>query len=295
MQKFKGTIYQAINIQNGKSYIGKTTQNFEEYKQWHIENAFDKKIKKRFYDSLRKYGSNNFKWLILGEIESYNLEELTQQLNEAEKESIWIFRTFGADGITFDNIYGYNMTIGGEGGNTIKGLSREDREKRNKKIGSSSKGRIKTLETRQKLSVSHKGKKLSIEKRKEKSKRQKKVMENLELRKKISTTLSQTLSNPEVKKRMSNCTKELHKNPEYRKNYMNGRPRGEKHHRYKKYGKNNILSKPVLMFTKDGNFFIKEYDSANDAAKDTNIHQGNISSCARGVVKSAGGYFWKYK
>jgi hypothetical protein len=31
-EQFKGIIYQAINIQNKKSYIGKTIQDFEKYK-----------------------------------------------------------------------------------------------------------------------------------------------------------------------------------------------------------------------------------------------------------------------
>lgn len=36
MTQFKGSIYQAINIQNNKSYIGKTTIEFNKYKQWYI-------------------------------------------------------------------------------------------------------------------------------------------------------------------------------------------------------------------------------------------------------------------
>jgi hypothetical protein len=32
MEKFKGTIYQAINIQNKKSYIGQTIKTFDQRK-----------------------------------------------------------------------------------------------------------------------------------------------------------------------------------------------------------------------------------------------------------------------
>ena len=39
MNKFIGTIYQATNIQNNKSYIGKTINDFENYKDSHINNA----------------------------------------------------------------------------------------------------------------------------------------------------------------------------------------------------------------------------------------------------------------
>lgn len=121
MQKFKGTIYQAINIQNEKSYIGKTVQSFNEYKENHIKSALRKddlknNIKgKHFYNAIRKYNPENFKWVILGEIESYNIFDLNEKLSEAEIESIWVFKTFGSDGIKHDNIYGYNQTKGGDG------------------------------------------------------------------------------------------------------------------------------------------------------------------------------------
>ena len=127
MKKFKGVIYQAINIQNGKSYIGKTTNDFENYKNSHIQNASKTKTK-HFYNAIRKYGEHNFKWIVLGEIESYNLEELNQKLNEAEIEAIWLFRTYGADGDYQNDTYGYNQTKGGDGGDTLSGQS-EQRKK----------------------------------------------------------------------------------------------------------------------------------------------------------------------
>jgi group I intron endonuclease len=51
--------------------------------------------------------------------------------------------------------------------------------------------------------------------------------------------------------------------------------------------------------TSGGKLFIcldnnKEYLFTNDAAKDLNVHQGNISACLRGVRKSTGGYRFKY-
>lgn len=50
----------------------------------------------------------------------------------------------------------------------------------------------------------------------------------------------------------------------------------------------------VMQFDKIGNF-IKEYESATDASKQTGVAQGNISSCCRGEQKTSGGYVWKYK
>ena len=166
MKKFVGTIYQAINIQNRKSYIGKTIQNFEDYKQEHLISALKQEDKDRkvFYRAIRKYGKHNFKWIILGEIESYNLEDLNEKLNEAEIEAIWLFRTYGADGINRDKIYGYNMTIGGDGGDTgLRGntydnfygevRSKEIREKKSKKLKgkNTGKGRKWTQEAKDRL------------------------------------------------------------------------------------------------------------------------------------------------
>lgn len=301
MKKFKGVIYQVINIQNGKSYIGKTMQEFEGYKKWHIENAMNKKDLdvnpkgKYFYNAIRKYGPENFKWVILGEIFTDIKEELKKELNEAEIESIWLFRTFGSNGENIDNTYGYNQTKGGDGGDTISGLSDKDKLKRGLKISKGNKGREKSQEERSAISKRMSNKYVSDETKKLQSDLATIRMENIELRNTISTTLTQSLSDPLIRQKMSDTTKKLHKNPVYREHYLAGRPRGVSHSRYGKHGKDNILSKPVLMFTKDGINFLKEYESAADASRATNIHQGNISACARGAVKSAGGFLWKYK
>lgn len=123
---YLGVIYQIINIQNNKSYIGKTTNNdYYEYIEKHFKNAFKEgDLKKNnkgkyLYNSIRKYGRENFKVIILGVLVSYNKKYLNYKLNEAEKESIWLFRTFGSNGINKDNIYGYNLTKGGDGGDTL--------------------------------------------------------------------------------------------------------------------------------------------------------------------------------
>lgn len=54
------------------------------------------------------------------------------------------------------------------------------------------------------------------------------------------------------------------------------------------------MSKPVLQFTKDGTF-IAEYQSINEAYRQTKIQASNISQCCKGKIKSSGGFGWKYK
>ena len=55
----------------------------------------------------------------------------------------------------------------------------------------------------------------------------------------------------------------------------------------------NSRRKKVIMMSKDGEF-IKEYNSARQAARDSGVPVQNISSCCRGKLNHAGGYKWKY-
>lgn len=56
----------------------------------------------------------------------------------------------------------------------------------------------------------------------------------------------------------------------------------------------NKQSKPIIQSDKNGNF-VKEYAAIADAFRITKIQQSDISSCCRGLLKSAGGYIWKFK
>ena len=53
------------------------------------------------------------------------------------------------------------------------------------------------------------------------------------------------------------------------------------------------LSTPILQYTKDGEF-IKEWTSGIEASKVLGIHPGNITTCCKGKLKSAGGFVWRY-
>ena len=53
------------------------------------------------------------------------------------------------------------------------------------------------------------------------------------------------------------------------------------------------ISIPVFQYTKGGEF-VKRYDSAVQAEKETGISSQNISRCRAGKLPSAGGFIWKY-
>jgi len=61
-----------------------------------------------------------------------------------------------------------------------------------------------------------------------------------------------------------------------------------------KTGKNHINSKPILQLDEKLNV-LKEYESGQQAMNKTNINKSNISSCARGKRKKAGGFIWEFK
>lgn len=52
--------------------------------------------------------------------------------------------------------------------------------------------------------------------------------------------------------------------------------------------------KIILQYSRDG-VFIREWPSVKEAGKALKINTGNISSCLKQKLKTAGGFVWKYK
>ena len=133
-----GIIYGWYCTVTDKWYIGQTV-NPEKRFNCHIDRAINKKDKTYFYNSIRKYGLENFVYCVLEE------NVLRENLNM--REMGWIEY--------YDSFYcGYNLTSGGDT-NVI--ISEETR----RKLSESHKGIHPTEETRRKLSESHKGKGLT--------------------------------------------------------------------------------------------------------------------------------------
>jgi group I intron endonuclease len=98
-------VYRAINIKNGKQYIGYTTRCLDERKKEHLYKSRSNSSNHYYYlfkQAIRKYGIDSFKWEIL--------ETCTSVEECCIKEIYYIdkYKTISPNG--------YNLTIGGNGG-----------------------------------------------------------------------------------------------------------------------------------------------------------------------------------
>lgn len=97
------TIYKITNMKNNEIYIGKCETAVEERWQRHIREALDFTLDTHFARAIRCYGADNFN------VEAIDTAETSCEL--CEKEKYWI--------AYYDSYHtGYNMTMGGDGGNT---------------------------------------------------------------------------------------------------------------------------------------------------------------------------------
>jgi group I intron endonuclease len=88
-------IYTITNLINGKVYVGQTVQKNPKMRWYaHLADARSGK-KSHLYDSIRKYGVDNFQWIIVQE--AANLEELNIL------ETIWEQRLKSEGKILYNN------------------------------------------------------------------------------------------------------------------------------------------------------------------------------------------------
>jgi group I intron endonuclease len=97
-------VYCVTNKINGKIYIGQSTKTLQQRRRKHLK-SINQNINLPFYRALKKYGKDNFEWVILKECSS------KKELDETE---IYYIRSLKSN----DEHYGYNRSTGGEGGDT---------------------------------------------------------------------------------------------------------------------------------------------------------------------------------
>lgn len=107
-------IYQILNKVTGKSYIGKSKDyisRFEKHKK-----LAKLKINRRLYDSINHHGIENFELNLIEDLGNCSANVAN------EKEIFWIKE--------FNSLipFGYNMTTGGDGGNTLESKTDEEKQ-----------------------------------------------------------------------------------------------------------------------------------------------------------------------
>ncbi len=148
-----GFIYKIENTINHKIYIGQTIRSFEDRKKQHLQDS--SRYDYPLYLAFRKYGVENFEWVIVEEVEDSILNE---------REQHWI--------LFFDSMKnGYNCDEGGSIGawsedikkkisSSLQGHSVSDDTKR--KMKDACRPPISQI-TKDKIAASHKGKTQSEE------------------------------------------------------------------------------------------------------------------------------------
>ena len=135
-----GFIYKITNTVNNKIYIGQTTKTIEERFQRHIQKA-KQHVNRYLYDAMNHYGYNKFK---IDQIEECDNNLLN------EREIYWI-KYYNSN----NKILGYNMTTGGEGGDTW--TNNPHKEETSQKIRDANLGSKRTPEQRARMSAAQKG------------------------------------------------------------------------------------------------------------------------------------------
>lgn len=142
-------IYKITNTVTGKCYVGFSKDAKYRFER-HISLA-ERGVNRRLYDSMRKHGISNFALEIIATCDTKD--------EAAQLEKFWISE------LNSIMPHGYNMTAGGEGGNTLQGWTEAEKVELYSRQAKTRTGFTHSEETRRKISDSHRGKVMSIEQR----------------------------------------------------------------------------------------------------------------------------------
>lgn len=273
-----GYIYIITNKNNDKVYIGQTSRTIETRWKEHLLSYQDEaKRHYKLYAAMNKYGVDSFS---IGKIEQCDFEKLN------EREQYWISR--------FDSYNnGYNMTIGGDGTQTIcaekiqelwdNGMAIADISRETGYATSTILQHLENYKTFSHKESISRGRKLS-------SKAKEKIVyvynQNGEQIEKFSCAKEASKKTGEsVEKIRVWCRKQV--------------PKNDKLYSYQFLTKEQIIDcflhqpnrKAIKQYSLDGKE-LAVYESIQEATRQTGIN--NIYKVAKGEIKTAGGYIWKY-
>jgi group I intron endonuclease len=266
MNKF--IVYAHINNENGKRYIGITSQNAE--RRWRDGKGYKNNI--HFYRAIKKYGWNNFRHSIIA-------HGLLQDNAEAlEKKLIKWYHTN-------DLNYGYNTTIGGDG---LNGYipTEEDKQKRSLRFSGiqnpfygkhHSEQTIKHISLINKVKMKGNGNPFYGKSHSE------------ETKEKIRIARTGKTMPDYVKKKIADSTTR-------EKNHFYGKTHSEAQKEKwsgMRAGAGNPRAKAVDEYDLNGNY-LNTYQTAKEAGEKLRICNTSITRCCKGQHKTAGGFIWEY-
>lgn len=261
MDNYYNCIYMYINKVNGKRYVGKTIDFNRRYKE-HLED--NKSLLER---AINKYGIENFDIIILCK----DIED-KEELNELEKYYIQYYNTLANDG------YGYNLAIGGNGGDVTSQWSEKRREEFRQKMSEITKGRPSHMKGKC-GELHHQYGTHCTEQTKEKIRQANIGRKHTEEELEKMRIASKGENNPMYGKHHSDETKQK---------ISETRIRNESSKESK-----NGSAKRIAQYDLDGNL-IKIWDYVKQASEELNLDHSSICKCARGKIKTCGGYKWEY-
>lgn len=225
-------IYKITNLINGKIYIGKNKSNDPNY------YGSGSLIKL----AIEVHGKENFKKEIL--------ESCQSESDVNEREKFWIKKLQA-------NVrhIGYNVTSGGDGGDTFTNKSDQEKEI-----------------TRQKLSIASKS--ISDDTKNKHRENTKALWKNREYRNKVSTALKQTAAKSEYKNRFSVKMKEVANRPDERLRRSEN-AKGSNNSKWLGYAD---------LYDPDNNF-IHRFECLKYLRKDIEISSKNLSDLMHGKTE----------
>jgi|WetSurMetagenome_2_1015567.scaffolds.fasta_scaffold107906_2 group I intron endonuclease len=253
-----GVIYQATNKINKKIYIGKTThKRFDSYKKQHIKNALSNidKSRRSFYSAIRKYGEDSFDWVILKTC--FSKDEL--YLEEINWIALLKSNTSSC---------GYNMTKGGDGGDTYCLMDEYSKKARRRKAQESGKERFSkmSIEEKETNNEKHRGKNNGMYGKKRKEKNRLWMLKNNPNKGKKHSSESRLKMSVNSKGKNSGSS-----NPNFNK-------KGSLHYSAKKY----------IVTTPDGEEILVH--GLGEFCRQRNLIDQCLGSVARGITKHHKGY-----
>lgn len=225
---FMTGIYLIRNKVNNKMYVGQAIDIEDRWKGHIIALRNNKHSNNHLQKSWNKYGEDNFKFKILKECH-------IDDLNDNEEYFIGYYSSNNKK-------YGYNKTIGGDGGNTFSFRTEESKNITRNKLSKINKGKKFSEEHKQKLSITLKnigagkwniGKKRSEEAKRKYSKA--KIGKKNSMYGKEPWNKGKNLSE-ETKQKISEAHKGKKHSEETKRKMSENHPNmsGEKHPRYKR-------------------------------------------------------------